>query len=224
MVVKRSNSYAQGAHNKLAQRHKQTNEVKQVLTGEGFKSIKPGYTSKPDTMKAEVQHQVLSHDVNEEIYTRLYGKKANLRHLDPAMNTILGWGEFDPPIKNDFVSNKGAYQEKYKINKMGVEFISEKQDNFRDPCKKVNQPKDEQITDYLQNENQSHIKKKIYKNLVDKDHMQFFSTTYRDEMTKNDEKNNATSKDLHNFYQNVTVAGKARYLGRPNTSNEIVMP
>lgn len=48
------------------------------------------------------------------------------------MNVILAWGEFDPPVKNDFTTNKGAFTEKYKINKMGVEFISEKQDNYRD--------------------------------------------------------------------------------------------
>ena len=49
------------------------------------------------------------------------------------MNEILAWGEYDPPVKNDFTTNKGAFQEKNKINKMGVEFISEKQDNFRNP-------------------------------------------------------------------------------------------
>jgi|TARA_B110000305_G_C19163022_1_gene503512 hypothetical protein len=42
------------------------------------------------------------------------------------MNEILAWGEFDPPVKNDFTTNKTAFQEKNKINKMGVEFISEK--------------------------------------------------------------------------------------------------
>ena len=49
------------------------------------------------------------------------------------MNEILAWGEYDPPVKNDFTNNKCAFQEKYKINKMGVEFITEKQDNFRNP-------------------------------------------------------------------------------------------
>ena len=53
------------------------------------------------------------------------------------MDVVLAWGEFDPPVKNDFTSGKGAFQEKYKINKMGVEFISEKQDNFRDPVLRV---------------------------------------------------------------------------------------
>jgi len=57
------------------------------------------------------------------------------------MNEILAWGEYDPPVKNDFTGNKGAFQEKYKINKMGVEFISESQDNFRNPQKKVNSSK-----------------------------------------------------------------------------------
>jgi hypothetical protein len=56
---------------------------------------------------------------------------------------VLAWGEFDPPVKNDFTSAKGAFQEKYKINKMGVEFITEKQDNFRHPVNRVQQPKEE---------------------------------------------------------------------------------
>ena len=102
------------------------------MTGAGFKKVKPRYTSRPETRKVEVQHQVLSHDVDSAFYNKLYGKKQNLRHLDPDMNVILAWGEFDPPVKNDFTTNKGAFTEKYKINKMGVEFISEKQDNYRD--------------------------------------------------------------------------------------------
>ena len=53
----------------------------------------------------------------------------------------------------DFTSAKGAFQEKYKINKMGVEFISEKQDNFRHPANRVQQPKEDQIVDYVQKEN-----------------------------------------------------------------------
>lgn len=45
----------------------------------------------------------------------------------------MSWGRFDPPVKNDFTKNKSAFQERYKINKMGVDFITEAQDNFRDP-------------------------------------------------------------------------------------------
>ena len=69
------------------------------------------------------------------------------------MNIILGWGEYDPPVKNDFTSNKGAFFEQYKINKLGVEFISEKQDNYRDPGDKVGAAKDEIIVKYLKDEN-----------------------------------------------------------------------
>ena len=65
------------------------------------------------------------------------------------MSTILAWGEYDTPVKNDFTNNKGAFQEKYKINKMGVEFISEKQDNFRNPQVKMNVAKSEQIVEYV---------------------------------------------------------------------------
>jgi len=49
------------------------------------------------------------------------------------MGDILAWGGQDPPVKNDFTTDKGAFQEKYKINKMGVEFITETIDNFRNP-------------------------------------------------------------------------------------------
>ena len=112
---------------KLSKRHKQTKEVGDILTGEGFKKVKPKYTSKPDIQGAERSHQVLCHefDVLTE-HKKLYGKAANMRHLDPGMNEILAWGADDEPVKSDFINGKNAFQEKYKINKMGVNFISEK--------------------------------------------------------------------------------------------------
>ena len=104
------------------------------MTGEMYKQVKPKYTSKPDIKGAEISHQVLCHDFDKiNDHTRLYGKAANKRHLDPDMSTIMAWGEYDPPVKSDFINNKNAFQEKFKINKMGVNFISEKQDNFRNP-------------------------------------------------------------------------------------------
>ena len=42
-------------------------------------------------------------------HNKLYGKKQNLRDQDPAMSEIMAWGEFDPPVKNDFTSAKGAF-------------------------------------------------------------------------------------------------------------------
>ena len=96
------------------------------------------------------------------------------------MDEILGWGEYDPPVKNDFTTNKGAFIEKYKINKMGVEFITEKQDNFRNPAHKKHMTKEEQICNYLKEENQTLIKSKVYDNLIDKDHMAMHSSEYRD--------------------------------------------
>ena len=58
------------------------------------------------------------------------------------MSDIMSWGRFDPPVKNDFTKNKSAFQERYKINKMGVDFISEAQDNFRDPDTKNKRTKE----------------------------------------------------------------------------------
>ena len=40
----------------MAARHKTTQEVKEVLTGAGFKKVRPSYSSKPDVKKTEVQH------------------------------------------------------------------------------------------------------------------------------------------------------------------------
>ena len=61
------------------------------------------------------------------------------------MRVILAWGKFDPPVKRDFTTNKGAFTEKYKINKMGVDYISEKQDNFRDHLRDKQVPKADRI-------------------------------------------------------------------------------
>ena len=49
------------------------------------------------------------------------------------MRDILAHGANDPPLKSDFTANKNAFQYKYKIDKMSIDFISEKQDNFRNP-------------------------------------------------------------------------------------------
>lgn len=46
---------------------------------------------------------------NVHIYNTLYGKKSNFRDQDPAMSDILAWGGSDPPYKNDFTTNKGAF-------------------------------------------------------------------------------------------------------------------
>jgi hypothetical protein len=69
----------------------------------------------------------------------------------------------------------------------------------------------------VQKENQNVTKKKIYNNLVDKDHLEFFQTEYREQMGKNGEGKKWTAIDadpdrLHGFYDGVTAAGKARYL------------
>ena len=87
------------------------------------------------------------------------------------MSVILAWGRFDPPVKNDFTTSKGAFSEKYKINKMGVDFISEKQDNYRHHLRDMHIPKAERIVEYMQGENQDLTRKKIYNNLLEKDEM-----------------------------------------------------
>jgi hypothetical protein len=69
-------SFARDIRNQLAARHRNTDEVKDVLTGAGFKKIRPSYSSKPDTKKTEIQHQVLSTDPGQfGDYEKLYGKK-----------------------------------------------------------------------------------------------------------------------------------------------------
>lgn len=75
----------------------------------------------------------------------------------------------------------------------------------------------------MQGENQNLIRKKIYKNLLEKDEMAHFTTEYRVQSAKNDE---ALSKSLqlHDFYENVTVAGQARYMAAPKLPGGIVAP
>jgi len=69
-------SFAKNIRKELAARHKQTNEVKDVLTGAGFKKVRPSYSSRPDTRQTEVQHQVLSNEQGQfQDYDHLYGKK-----------------------------------------------------------------------------------------------------------------------------------------------------
>ena len=53
--------------------------------------------------------------------------------------------------------------------------------------------------------------------------MKNFSTEYRDQTAKNDA-NLRASKSLHQFYDNVTVAGKARYLAQPKDQGGNWMP
>ena len=64
--MNRSKSYTNETRKKLTERQRDTTEVKEILTGAGFKKIKPKYTSKPGLEHVEVQHQVLSHDVDIE--------------------------------------------------------------------------------------------------------------------------------------------------------------
>jgi hypothetical protein len=62
-----------------------------------------------------VQHQA-THLGRYNGEDKLYGRKQNLRHLDPAMDEIMAWGGNDPPVKNDFTSDKHAFTYKRKIN------------------------------------------------------------------------------------------------------------
>ena len=128
------------------------------------------------------------------------------------MAEILGWGlhceldEYrnirttaDDPYKNDFTSSKGAFTEKYKINKMGVHFISEKQDNYRDHYEAKVKDKEERIVDYLQKEGQHLTRKKVFRNTLEKELMKdftTFTTEYREQMLKN-----ATMKDSKKVFR-----------------------
>lgn len=50
------------------------------------------------------------------------------------------------------------------------------------------------------------------------------SSEYRDQTLHHDFKRSQTAKSLHSFYENVTVAGKARYLKPGQKGVPIVMP
>lgn len=51
----------------------------------------------------------------------------------------------------------------------------------------------DQIIEYLKEENQSLIREKIHRNLIDKEQMAQFSTEYRDQTLKHDFKKSKTS-------------------------------
>ena len=69
------------------------------------------------------------------------------------MKTILGWGGVDPPVKNDFTSDQGAFTQKHKINKFGLTFVSEARDKFRDPSVEAHS-ESQTLTEYVQHSNQ----------------------------------------------------------------------
>lgn len=55
--IKKSKSishYAIDTRQQLAERHKNTDEVHGILAGEGYKTAKPKYVSKPDVKLAEI--------------------------------------------------------------------------------------------------------------------------------------------------------------------------
>lgn len=72
---KSNGHYAISTRNKLAERHKQTREVKDILTGEGYKTVRPQYKSRPDIKQAEISHQHLNQPNRFDDHTILYGKK-----------------------------------------------------------------------------------------------------------------------------------------------------
>jgi hypothetical protein len=49
-------NFAKTVAKELQARNKDTSEVRDVLTGQGYKSIKPKYVSKPNIETAEAHH------------------------------------------------------------------------------------------------------------------------------------------------------------------------
>ena len=76
---------------------------------------------------------------------------------------------------------------------MGVEFISEATDNFRDHFSK-DKSEEAQIIRYLQEDNLRKTKQKIYNNLKDKELMTKLTTEYREQSSKQD----TIAKNDHN--------------------------
>ena len=108
----RSKSFALATRKELSKRHKDTSEVKQGLTGFGFKAIKPTYTSRPKIMKAEVQHQHLAADYDErdelnendralreyEICNKMPRGTATLEMLKKTPYGQEGWATMNPRV------------------------------------------------------------------------------------------------------------------------------
>ena len=134
------------------------------------------------------------------------------------MSNILAWGELEGPMKSDFTANKGAFTEKYKINKMGVNFISEQQDNFRDHLAAEKISKESQIVDYLQNENQRLIRNKLFRNKMDLTSAKKFNSEYRDNAAKVQD----LIKNKRDFLEEVTPAGVPSGLMKAHSVKKIV--
>ena len=107
------------------------------------------------------------------------------------MKEIIAWTAAEP-VKTDFTSDKGAFILKNKINKLGVPFISEAQDNYRNHVVDA----EEALLNFVQNENQKLTKMKIYNNLIDKEHMQHRTTEYREQARKTATLDNDHAKSL----------------------------
>ena len=99
---------------------------------------------------------------------------------------------------------------------MGLKFISETQDNFRDYSTKKD--REDYLIDYVQNQNQTLIKKKVYEFVRDKEMMEGMSTQYREDTHAMQE------NEVKQFYSEVTPAGKSRILQRRPGSASIISP
>lgn len=81
------------------------------------------------------------------------------------MKNLLSWG-YEDPVKGDYIKNvstKDLNEQKsvkFKIRKMDKEFISEGHDNYRKP--EYSPEKGVYLFDYLQNDGQDLLKKKVF--------------------------------------------------------------
>ena len=85
-----------------------------------------------------------------------FGHKNKPRDQEPSMKQLLTWG-YEAPVKGDFTKNTPNI--KCKIKKMGKEYVSEVQDNYRKP--EYSPEKGIYLFNYLDEEGQDKWKKKI---------------------------------------------------------------
>ena len=72
------------------------------------------------------------------------------------MKSLMTWG-YEAPVMGDFIKNDTHI--KYKIKKMGQEFVSEGHDNFRKP--EYSPEKGVYLFNYLEEEEQDKHKQKL---------------------------------------------------------------
>jgi hypothetical protein len=103
----------------------------------------------------------------------VFGIKSRDRNLDPSMNKIFTWG-YEAPMKSDYTKDNAQIAN--KIRKSNRIFISEVQDNYRNP--KIANDKD-LLFNYFDAEQKELWKWTFYNRELDKENTSKLQSEYK---------------------------------------------